>query len=321
MLTAVVALGGCDLSNDLFEEDALFVRAVPTVEDVRTEHPASRDVDGRLVDDAPDERGGGEIPATIPPQARGVAQTINGIVFGFLGSLDWVMNQPITTRERNSRTWGPFEAEDRGSWTRLVVERTPDAPRLFVYALEVSDDREAWAELLGGEFTRGEAGLRDGQGSFCFDADLSAQYDGGEYGGLMCVDHARAGDEVTLHVVFDDWLDEDGDRTRISYFFRHAPGEGGVLEYATDADFLGDGDGLVETSATRLRWRPGGPGRADLRLSGGSLGATEVAGTECWDERFVQDYWLIDHEGGEFEEERGDAALCTYAEREDVREL
>ena len=137
----------------------------------------------------------------------------------------------------------------------------------------------------------------------------------------MCVDHARDGGEVTLSVVFHDWLDETGQRTRFSYFFHHVPDEGGVLEYATTSDFLGGGDGLRETSATRVRWQHGGAGRADLRMSGGSLLGSEVAASECWDATFAQTWWLVDHQGGEFDEERGDEASCVYAEREEVREL
>ena len=321
LLIVAVGLAGCDLSNRLFEEDALFLRAVPTVEDVTVEHPGAEDAE-----DAEDAaRGDDEIPAQIPPQARMVAEDVNGTVFWFLGVLDWIMDQPITTRTEHSRVWGPFEPEAGSSaWYRLTVERNPDNPRFFSYSIDGSADGEGgWEPVLFGEFARGGGDLlREGIGNFCWDADAQADLEEDGGGGLMCVEHVRTDDKIRLHVVFHDWLQPDGQRTRFSYFFAHREGGGGVLEYRTEADFVGDGDGLRELSETRVRWTRQGPGRADFLLSGGTLDVAggEVSGSECWDGRFVQTWWLV--EGvGEFFEGRGSEDTCVFAGREEVREL
>ncbi len=327
-----LALSGCDLSNELFEEDQLFVRAVPTVDDVRTEHPTSRDDEGELTDED-GARGGDFVPAAIPPQARAIAEGVNGQVFYFLGLVQWVRNQPITTRGRDRRIWGPYpvEAEDGdvlGS-VRMVVTRDPDAPRLFEYvvvyswdAAEDVDEETEWDPVLYGEFSRGGGGglLREGVGSYCFEADLATGHDPSwASGGRMCVEHQRIGDRITLWVELYDWLLEDGSRTRLSYFFNHREDRGGVLEYVTREDLVG-GDGLRETLATRVRWRVGGPGRADLLLSGGSLLGGAVPATECWGPQVQRLFWIVGPAEEPFEL-YGDPAECTFPDREDVREV
>lgn len=323
-------LGGCDLSNELFEEDALFLRAVPGVEDLRTEHPSSRDSDGELVDDeASGERGGGdEVWAQIPPQAHGIASGINGHVFGLLGIVDFLRSEPITTRARNRRFWGPYPYEPSGGSVRMLVMRDPESPNLFEYVIAFSwdapedvDEDSAWDAVLVGEFSRGslDGPLRDGIGAYCFNAEAAAAYDPDWGGGRMCVEHQRIGDRITLWVELYDWLQVDGSRTRLSYYFRHLEDRGGVLEYVTYGDMVGQ-DGLPERLATRVRWRRGHAGRADLLLSGGSLLGGGVPATECWSSQFLRTFWIVGPADDPFEQ-YGDEIECAFPEREDVREI
>jgi hypothetical protein len=312
--------GGCTLSNRIFEEDPLFTEAVPRADDLRAEHPASRaEQDGA--------RGVGD-PADVPPVARDIAGGINGQVLYILAVLDYVLDQPISGRARDSRTWGPYALSSGDGSVRLVVWRDEADPTLFGYSVDLADvsaadvvEETPWDEGIHGSFARGEGGLREGDGSFCFDADVYADhFPDYEGGGLMCAEHGRAGQRIQLRVSYEGWLGADGVARDIEYFFDHRDDLGGVLEYATDQDLLGPSDD-EEQAAWRLRWRREGAGRADFLLSGGDLGAVEVPASECWDDAFERVYYYVDMPGAEPDVVEGVEADCVFADREDVREI
>ena len=224
--------------------------------------------------------------------------------------MDDVRDLPITTRERDRRIWGPYPWLD-GS-VKLSVERSQGA--LFAYRLEVADEEpeqvvSAWYPLMEGEFLRGDS-LRDGDGSFEFDAELWAALHGEPGGGLMRVTHRRAGEDVTLRVAFSDWLDEQGDRDELRYFFRRLPSGGGVFEYRSPADIVGGEGSAPERWTTRARWLPGAAGRADFLIRGGDLGDLEFRGTECWDRGLRVVYY--DVVGDELPAE-GEEASCAFS--------
>ena len=324
---AALLLPGCTLSNRLFEEDPLFIGAVPRQEDLRTEHPASRNANGGLVDDD-GARDVGD-PADIPPLAREVATSINGLVFVLLEVIDGVMEYPISSREIDSRTWGPYAHWSSDGASRLVVRRDAEDPELFEYAIGLTADppeqvtgQTVWDEVLAGQFARDAASLREGTGSFCWDADLQAEHDPDfAWGGLMCADHARTGATIRLLVTFEDWLLADGDRQDIEYFFEGREDLGGVLEYVADANWVGAPDSADETSSSRVRWLRGGAGRADFVLSGPDLPGQSVPASECWDANLERVWYFVDMPGAEPDVEEGVEADCVFADREDVREI
>lgn len=321
---ALAALPACTLSNRMFEEDAFFAGAVPEAADLRAEHPGSRNADGALVDDERDE---GD-PALVPPRAREVARGINGAVFYLLAMLDFAMDLPITAREQDTRTWGPYERAQGGGSVRLDVRRQPEDVGRFEYSVVLAADSpqdvtsdSPWDEVVAGWFLRGGGSLREGVGGFCWDADVWAAHSPGyEGGGLVCVDHERDGDLVRLHATFDDWLQPGGDSVAIEYFFEAVQGGGGVLEYLGSDDVVG-GTGGTELSATRVRWAAGGAGRADLLVSGGDVPVPGVPASECWDADLARTWWFVDMPGAEPDVEEGSQDDCAFAGREEVREI
>ncbi len=325
VITAVLLalLPACTLSNRLFEEDELFIEAVPEYEDLRAEHPASRDVDGDLVDDEGRDVGD---PAEVPPVAREIAGNINGLVWLLLAVVDVVMEFPISARTIDGRTWGPYETREGGS-ARLVVSRDPDDRVFFEYAValaapppgELADDTP-WDEVLAGQFARGTGSLREGDGSFCWDADAYAGHFADFAGaGLMCAEHRRTGDRIRLLVTFEDWLGEDGQVRDIAYFFDHREDLGGVLEYRTEGDWIGGA--ALETSATRVRWFRGGAGRADMMLSGGDVAGDGVPATECWDGQLERVYYLVDPGGTGWDVLEGSEDDCVFPERQEPQQI
>ena len=330
LLTAAVVallLPACTLSNRVFEEDQLFIEAVPRERDLRTEHPASRNQQGGLVEDE-EARDVGE-PAEVPPVARQIATDINGLVFLLLGVIDRVMEQPISSRELDRRTWGPWSYPPSGGSSRLVVTRDPDDPTFFEYAVSVASDPvdqltddSPWDELVAGWFVRDADSLREGTGSFCWDADQHAEHhEGYDGGGLMCAAHGRTGDVIELLVTFDDWLHADGERREIEYFFEGREDLGGVLEYVAEGAWVGDTSTADETSSTRLRWLRGGAGRADMLLSGGDVADPGVPATECWDFDLGRVYYFVDMPGNQPDVVEGSEGDCVFADREDVQEI
>lgn len=310
LLILLLVLAGCGdpLSNGLFDEDDLFTEALPQESDLQHSAPEAGEPD--------EERAVGD-EAFMPRTARDVATSINGSVYQLLSTLDDVRSLPITTRERDRRIWGPYPWLD-GS-VRMTVERSAEA--LFAYrvesAAEAPDaDISAWYTLMDGEFLRGES-LRDGDGSFEFDAELWNVLHGELGGGRLAVVHSRAGEDVTLRVAFSDWLDEQGGRNELRYFFRRLPPGGGVFEYRTPADIVGGPDSVPERWTVRVRWLRGGAGRADFLIRAGDLGDGEFRGTECWDRELRVVYYDVD--GDELEAD-GAEASCPFT-REDPREI
>lgn len=323
----LLLLPACTLSNRVFEEDQLFIEAVPVQEDLRTEHPSSRDVDGDLVD-ADGARDVGD-PAVVPPVAREIATTINSLVFLLLEVIDRVMDEPITTREVDGRTWGPYPHPNSGGSARLVVTRDPDDPAFFEYVAALTaappdelTDQATWDHVISGQFARDAGSLREGSGSFCWDADLHAAYHPAFFGGgLMCASHRRTGDRIRLQVTFEDWLQVEGDRRDIEYFFDHREDLGGVLEYVAEDDWVGAPGSALETSATRVRWLRAGAGRADMTFSGGDLPEAGVPATECWGYDLARVYYFVDMPGNQPDVVEGSEGDCVFADREDVQEI
>lgn len=329
VITAAVLalLPACTLSNRLFEEDQLFIEAVPERADLRTEHPASRDADGDLQDDD-GARDVGDA-ALIPPVAREIAASINGTVFVLLAVVDHVMEYPITSRAIDARTWGPYDNSFGSGSSRLVVTRDPDDPAFFEYTVGLTDvalddleEQSPWDQVISGQFARDAGSLRDGEGSFCWDADVhAAHFPSFEGGGLMCADHARTGPSIRLLVTFEDWLQQDGERRDIAYFFEGREDLGGVLEYLAEDNWVGGAGSALEVSATRVRWRRGGAGRADMLLHGGDLSDDGVPATECWDGDLERVYYFVEMPGADDDVLEGSEADCAFADREDLQEI
>jgi hypothetical protein len=72
------------------------------------------------------------------------------------------------------------------------------------------------------------------------------------------------------------------------------------------------GTGLSETWDVRSRWLADGSGRADVRVTGGDLGAETVTVVECWDSSFARVYYTEDWSGTV----EGDEAACVFADAE-----
>jgi hypothetical protein len=99
---------------------------------------------------------------------------------------------------------------------------------------------------------------------------------------------------------------------------------GGNADYTYDADADGGGNmtfaahgdtedegALAEDAVVRSRWLSTGAGRADVRLSGGDLGSTQVTASQCWDATFGEVYYS---DSAGFVAPSGAETECAFAQ-------
>ena len=284
----LLLLVGCldPISNRLFFEDAEFLDALPSADDDRVRYEAtsaSDDVDGDTTTTEP-----GDL-LEAPPGATGLlvdtvnsVNDVNAMVDSLLGMVDMVRSQPPTSREENSRTWGPFPADDASHFDVQMVS-TRQGVGEFAWAFQVAPKgTSAWQDVFAGEHLAG-ATVREGVGNFAFDG--------------LAIDAINASDETPfyLEVQYDH---RDGDSVWFSVW-----NEEGVLnaetafatyEYAID----GDGAGTLVFDVPEVEigqkgtkpehwhvtshWVPDVGGRGDASVTGGDLGGIVVEWTECW---------------------------------------
>ena len=77
-------------------------------------------------------------------------------------------------------------------------------------------------------------------------------------------------------------------------------------------DILGDAGGgpALEQVTLRSRWEANGSGRADARVAGGDLGATQAIASECWGTSFQRTFYT---DNASFAPTEGDPATCAFA--------
>ena len=302
-------------SNQLFEEDALFLAAIPDAERVTTHVPGSTEARAYAAATTGDEAqkyvGG---LAIYPLWMVQTSIAVNEFIFGLLYLVEAIAAEPISEREENLRRWGPYPTE---SGNQVVLEMVRDGER-FDYAMLWNDGTADDLAPFTGSFLAGEV-PREGVGEFLFDFELYEQLEPGLMGvteGVLYVTHDNSDGQVLLDIEVVDLLEAGAEEpVNARYAFYLDPDGSGWFEFGDEYNIENTDEANLELFEVRCRWQTDGAGRADSRISGGDLDpwGAEFRATECWNSDFRRTHYADDTA---FTVDVGDPADCVYANEE-----
>jgi hypothetical protein len=247
--------------------------------------------------------------------SRDLADGLDWGTAQILGLVWIIVHQPPTKVEPKKATWGPGgDALDPITW-RFVATEIGD--REYNYVLEgrpKASTRDAdWKAILSGH-GYGKTHKLHREGWFAIDNDAK-----------NAMDPARAKDKGTVKVDFDlktyptkihAYAQATPDKSKGWFdvtLTRESSGSGNLdISALGDMEEEGKKDGNLETITLFSQWANTGAGRADVRITGGSLPATitNVEASECWSTSFSRVYY-VDSVGAE--PTSGDPSTCTFA--------
>ncbi len=242
---------------------------------------------------------------------------MNNSIFNLLEILEQARKLNPSKRADDYREWGPFR--DKAGLiereVRLVIERHDAPAEHFEWHIDVRRLRDAeWVEAIGGTYQPTEE-LKRGVGEFSLEAErvrrakLAGPNDDPNLRRLVV---RYATDADPLHIELD-LVAQNG---TLAYAYDEYGDKSGSMRFDVTADWLAahaGGTAAKETLKVTTRWVSSGAGRADLLVTGGDVGNTEVdGGVECWDAAFNVVYgrenW--DSDGDGVRELIGDPADC-----------
>jgi hypothetical protein len=145
---ALALLCGCgNLSND----DVAFLLAIPQKQQLHVTVPqgTSQNLCGALG------------AADVYVNAKSTGDSLNAVVDAILALVDAIRKVTPTTRDDDSRTWGPFADNDHpGVQIEAIMFRELDAtltPWRWTFTISASRPPGGWLPILEGEFFRAEA--------------------------------------------------------------------------------------------------------------------------------------------------------------------
>ncbi len=277
-------------------------RAIPTAEQVQIKLPNS---------------GASRAIGDIAPwyvATRDVTRTLNGGTGWVLILVHTIVQFPVTSVSGNTATWGPWsDALDPAEYKLEVAEQANGS---YDYALSGRNKTVAGASfevVISGNALPGAA---DGQGTGNFAIDFDAAER------VNPIDNDAAGQvEVVYDLAarqLDMGIDGVEDRAGVptpvhfDYAYAEAADGAGDMVFAIHADSEDEG-ALAEDAVIRSRWQADGAGRADLRISGGDLGAVVGTASECWGTDFRRSFYEESYNPAATE---GDASACAFADQD-----
>ncbi len=295
LLSSALLLGACGRGPA-----SEFEAGVPTAENVKIDVPASGSQG--LTASGVRAQGQGE-ESELYRMTHGVTGAVNFWTAAVLHLVRDITRHPPTTMTETQAVWGPHtEPLSKITW-KLTVNRVGDG--VHDYKLEGKDktkDDSTYVTVLSGthttakDATTGEALEDYGSGTFTIDWDARAQipdHNATEMGkGTFTYSRLAPGSQVTVAVDFQQVRDaESGQRIDVDYGYAANPGEGGTFDFAVLKNM--DAQAQLERISIRSRWQETGAGRADVKFSGGDMGAATATINECWDSNFLSRYVLL----------------------------
>ncbi len=273
-LTGLAGAGCGNYSN----EDLEFMQALPERSDLSAEVPARSAV--VLAN-----------TAELYRMTRDVVVIFNGIVDAFLTLIDAIRAYPPTTREPNTRIWGPFPAQNQPGWeVRMVMTRQDLAKFVYTVDFHAIGSADAWINVINGNFAA-SGGVRKGVGMLNVTTALAraAGLDPGlGYLDAMNTTYDNHAFPITVDLQFTNLPNplKPDDPTQGKYDFSSAQNGDGSLSFNfTGNTILGAAVDVVQVTST---WLGSGPGRSDLQVvSGDAAGAHEA---QCWNQQFQAVY-------------------------------
>lgn len=222
------------------------------------------------------------------------ARNINRGLRDHLNLLEDIVAHPPTARHQNKRLWGPWTPALSPVTYLFAIEKT--GPGTFNYLLrgkaKGTPDQE-YRKLFEGRIARGTRPHRGaGIARFYFDH-------------VRSIDPAQ-NQRGTTEVQFDNRNETKIQVTQRGVNNAHGGTADAIYQYEQKRDgsgtfrfrFLADIDqGNTKRSAKEhglviSRWLTGGAGRADVTLTGGDLGQTQVRFQECWNAQFTRTFYV-----------------------------
>ncbi len=275
----------------------------------------------------PDER----IQVNLPTQADGAkgegdpsdwylfTASTTADINGMIGAvLFWVESlrtgyQPTAVDDdADTVEWGPWATALDPVETLLWICHDPllDVHDWGFDQWPLGQPREQARTVIRGEVDPGASPQRS---SGRFEVDLTTIHaldPTEELTGGFAVEYEIQADGVSATASF---LDLGPEGLEASYAYQQDFAGGGRMDLVILGDIdPGGGSGLEETWYTRSRWQPSGAGRADVRITGGDLGAGVATVSECWSTTFEAVFHSDSLSGVSW----GDPGRCAFDEAE-----
>ncbi|HEY8041834.1 MAG TPA: hypothetical protein VIF15_18650 [Polyangiaceae bacterium] len=239
----------------------------------------------------------------------------DGVDYGtavIIGEIVAITSLPPTTVDDNHAVWGPGsgDALDPVTW-KLVVTQVGD--REFDYEVDgrshLSTSDADWKAIVTGH-GYGKSHPSHRSGWFQLDNDVFRSLDpmrGTSTGKVKVTFDARA---YPLTIVAD-LTTNDGTGAYYDVAVTHEQDGSGVVALTALADISSTKDGVNENVVENSRWNATGAGRADVKMSGGDLGATTALASECWSSAYTRTYYT---DNVNYQPTVGDASTCAFAQ-------
>jgi len=243
---------------------------------------------------------------------RTISDAVDTVTVLILGEVVVVASLPPTTIDSNHAVWGPgsSDALDPVSWKLVVTETAPDQ---FTYEVDgrphlSTSDADWQAILTGTGYGPSNPGYRSGNFTVNNDA-------------LRGLDPTRTSSTGSVVITYDSrtWptsveasvTTDDGSGQSYDVTVDHGQDGSGVMTLVATADVSTPPDGVNENVAENSRWDSTGAGRADIKLTGGDFGSTNVMASQCWSDAFTQTYYT---DSAGYEPTAGQASSCAFAQ-------
>ncbi len=292
------------------EEGPRIGHALPRADDVRVKLPDQAAASGSLGGDGAIGSTQLEALGDIADYylvTRNVTRSLNAGAGWVLLVVHTVVQFPPTTIDGNVYTWGPHsDALDPSEWMLVVTEN--DGGASYDWEMRGRDKTtpgSSFETFISGHAVPGDTPHR-GVGEFTLDFDAAERANpvdnSGQRGSVTVVYDLenRDGSDafVEMHIVGVE-PDEGGiDRNvEFDYAYTEALDTSGTFLFAVHNNL--DDTPEFEDAAISSRWDVTGAGRAQISVSGGSLGDLEVSATECWDTSFRRVFYADDQQWAE----------------------
>lgn len=300
---ALLTACGDPWSNALFIQDAEFLAAIPSAENLSVSFPDSAQADPVTTFALLPLPGHA---ADLRAQTAGVAANLNASLAELLALGDYVRSDEPSARDDDLRTWGPGSLEN-GTRSLLLVDVLRSGVGQYDWAFMVSESSAGpWDPFYQGTHYSGLSVAR-GDGSFEADIGSLAAALGEDRTGLVSASYdLREG--TFLELELQDYRQAATDQPLNAHYLYEVAATGAAdFQYGLEAELSG-GEAL-ERVAVRTRWKPSTAMRADSRMYSGDLGNDELTISQCWDEMgelvYQQDSW-------DLLELIGNASDCAY---------
>ena len=244
---------------------------------------------------------------------RDVTRTFNGGTAWVLIVVHAIVQLPPTSESGDTATWGPWDDGPLApAEYKLVVTALADGS--YDWSLDghrKSDSSGHFISVINGNAV---PSVPEGQGSGRFTIDFDNAkivnpVDGANDKGVIDVAYDLKARNLDMQI---STTNDQGQPVDAHYTYQEEADRSGNMTFSMHGD-TNDPGPAAEDGVIRSRWLNDGSGRADIRLSGGDLGASKVTASECWDVNFLETYYT---DSANFLPTAGDPATCSFADQD-----